>query len=460
MNISINFSSAKKPSGAVNRVHEDDQSEKKEFLNEFNAGHRAADADADKAAKVIPVKPNKLHIGKHEKKDAKDIGKLEDKFEVATQQKEGDGIYGLISKTAIKESVEPAVKHKVQKSAVDGLEDLPDEPQLASYQTMPIEDFGRALLMGMGMKAETNVPTVEYIARPARMGLGVKPADVVTGKRSYKQMVAEDGSIKSVIREGDKVIDTATLGPRKGKKMTIASGRHAGLQCVVRDVDVDGETDMIRVRLLPSEHDVVVSAGMLAEPGAPVYASGGEARKRAAGGREADRQQKGPQTGRDGGARGRDRSERGDDRDGRKGGSGVVEARRDEGAGREGGRGPSWLCENIKVRVVDKDVARGRLYLKKAVVLSLLGGGSCAARMCDTGHVEEGLRASQLETVVPKKPGCPLIILRGSRRGRHARLLDKRFEAAAVQLTDDMEVVNVSLDDIAEYVGDLEGEDF
>ena len=54
-------------------------------------------------------------------------------------------------------------------------------------------------------------------------------------------MVGADGSIKSVVRKGDDVIDTATLGPRKGKRMRIARGQHAGMDCDVLAVDVDGQ---------------------------------------------------------------------------------------------------------------------------------------------------------------------------------------------------------------------------
>ena len=66
-----------------------------------------------------------------------------------------------------------------------------------------------------------------------------------TGKRSYKHLVGADGSIKSVVRKGDAVIDAATLGPQKGKRMLVATGRHAGVKCVVRDLDADGREGVL-----------------------------------------------------------------------------------------------------------------------------------------------------------------------------------------------------------------------
>ena len=62
----------------------------------------------------------------------------------------------------------------------------------------------------------------------------------VTGGKSYKHLVGKDGSVKSVVRKGDDVIDAATLGPRRGKRMRIASGRHMGLDCKVAEVDTGG----------------------------------------------------------------------------------------------------------------------------------------------------------------------------------------------------------------------------
>lgn len=61
----------------------------------------------------------------------------------------------------------------------------------------------------------------------------------MSGKKSYKELVTEDGSVKSVRREGDKLIDTATLGPKKGKQMLVISGQHQGLQCIVQTVVED-----------------------------------------------------------------------------------------------------------------------------------------------------------------------------------------------------------------------------
>ena len=65
-----------------------------------------------------------------------------------------------------------------------------------------------------------------------------------------------------------------------------------------------------------------------------------------------------------------------------------------------------------------------------------------------------------LETVVSKAVGTPLMVLRGRRAGATARLVTKAAGFATVEMTDDREMVELELDDIADYTGLLHGEDF
>jgi hypothetical protein len=58
-----------------------------------------------------------------------------------------------------------------------------------------------------------------------------------------------------------------------------------------------------------------------------------------------------------------------------------------------------------------------------------------------------------LETVVSKTAGTPVMIVRGSHRGEKARLLGKMKQEAVVQLIDSGEAVQMSLDDVADYTG-------
>jgi hypothetical protein len=58
-----------------------------------------------------------------------------------------------------------------------------------------------------------------------------------------------------------------------------------------------------------------------------------------------------------------------------------------------------------------------------------------------------------LETVVSKKVGTSVMILRGEHAGQRARLLQKLPESAAVQLAESREAVSLGLDDVADFRG-------
>ncbi|KAK3835567.1 MAG: DExH-box splicing factor binding site-domain-containing protein [Linnemannia gamsii] len=66
------------------------------------------------------------------------------------------------------------------------LEELPDEASLEDYAKVPVEEFGAALLRGMGWKGDNNgSEAVEYNRRPALLGLGAKPREPEPSKKKY-----------------------------------------------------------------------------------------------------------------------------------------------------------------------------------------------------------------------------------------------------------------------------------
>ena len=71
-----------------------------------------------------------------------------------------------------------------------------------------------------------------------------------------------------------------------------------------------------------------------------------------------------------------------------------------------------------------------------------------------------GVKARYLETALPPIGG-PVLLLRGVHRLKRGKLLesDTRKEEGVVQLSEDLHVVRVSLDDVAEYRGRAEEED-
>lgn len=169
---SLGDAPAAKPSGK--RVHEEDTGVQNEQITEFSVVDPKA--PARKERRVISCKPNRVPSQMQADTDA--IETLEDKFEASAQaQTVGSGTYGLVSRDNGSRD-----EHTRQVSDVEMLkkqtEDLPDEPDGHAYEDMPVEDFGLALLRGMGMTKEHVVQTVDFVARPSRMGLGAKPGEI------------------------------------------------------------------------------------------------------------------------------------------------------------------------------------------------------------------------------------------------------------------------------------------
>ncbi|GFR50756.1 hypothetical protein Agub_g13023 [Astrephomene gubernaculifera] len=139
-------------------------------------------------------------------------------------------------------------------------------------------------------------------------------------------------------------------------------------------------------------------------------------------------------------------------------GSGDSSGREEEQQ-QQRGSGPTWLFPNIKVRIVDKRVRGGKLYLKKGTAVDVHPGGSADVAVDDTGDVLR-LPESSLETVVPKHAGAAVLVVGGPQRGARGRLLQASVSggAAAVQLAADFSIVRLLLDQVAAYVGEMEEE--
>lgn len=95
-------------------------------------------------------------------------------------------------------------------------------------------------------------------------------------------------------------------------------------------------------------------------------------------------------------------------------------------------------------------------------MLDVSPNGSCDVRLEEEGRSVVSVHQDQLETVVPKEPGAAVMVLAGKHKGRKGRLLQASVSggAAALQLLGDMEVVRLSLDDVAQFMGHLEEEDY
>ncbi|KAJ9507574.1 hypothetical protein QJQ45_019244, partial [Haematococcus lacustris] len=465
------------------------------------------------------------------------------------------------------------------------MEQLPDAAGEQAYENMPIADFGRAMLMGMGWHEGMGVgrnrkaaEPIEYLRRPDRLGLGAKPVPVVNdGKPKVVKMgdkaevqrqdlvlpPSANGRQRHVRHLDEQLVQRSETepGPRPGKAMRVTGGKHAGLACQVIALLPQREghscecyfnrrvvmiaslqlssslpapsthtpalamprtcRDMCcgllpayslpgcvpwtcpgraSVKLMPSHELVEVRCKDLDEPHSnqqqqqqardkrPVtHGAFPAAEHRSAGQVLAEPPDKG-KAGQSKGMQGRD-GEDCESREAREGSQRPDSSKahrhsshhdrggtgsRTIGQGREkrarsdcssdseseeaaaGAR--MWLTSFIKVRIIDKKLGGGKLYLKKGTVVDVHPGGRCDVSVDDTQHVLH-VKQSALETVVPRDVGASVLIVSGPLRGNKARLHAKSAGgAAAVQLVSDFSVHHLMLDDIAMFVGSMEDE--
>jgi len=115
-------------------------------------------------------------------------------------------------------------------------------------------------------------------------------------------------------------------------------------------------------------------------------------------------------------------------------------------------RTDAWLYAGIRVRIVDKKMDNGKYYLKKGRVVDIVSPGVANLVLDDSELLKENIKQSSLETVVPRRGGGLVMVVRGQHKGLKAKLLEKGSGVVVVQLESDLSVIRLSFDDIAEFV--------
>ncbi|KAK9807107.1 hypothetical protein WJX73_005228 [Symbiochloris irregularis] len=249
------------------------------------------------------------------------------------------------------------------------LADMPDVASLDDYEAIPVEEFGRAMLYGMGWTegkamCKRDMPDVvapEYVKRPDKLGLGAQPGlPPDTHKKcrhpgdSQKGQPPRDlvyidpsGRQRNVKPAGAELTKRVRPGARAGKRMRVLAGSHSGLVCTV--LDVQGDPPVASVRLHPT----------MSSPEKDAYANGHSKYHR----KEKKRHKKESK---------KERKRR--KKDHKRGKAPSEEASSSSGSDEEaalpqlpvGGTERPWLMPHIMVKIIDKHRKGGRLYLKRA----------------------------------------------------------------------------------------------
>jgi len=113
----------------------------------------------------------------------------------------------------------------------------------------------------------------------------------------------------------------------------------------------------------------------------------------------------------------------------------------------------NWVRPELRVRCVDK---KSDYYKDKLVVVDVVTVDSCDCRT-QKGKLVEGVRTDRLETIVPKSDLGRVMVVRGQKAGEIGEVInrDKSRYLATVQLIMSEEVLVLDYDSVCEYAGSV-----
>ncbi|KZV31709.1 hypothetical protein F511_00513 [Dorcoceras hygrometricum] len=314
----------------------------------------------------------------------------------------------------------------------EDLEKLPEDAGMDDFKDVPVEGFGLALLsgygwkegMGIGRNAKDDVKVSEVMRRSGRGGLGF--TEVFS-----ENQVESNGKGAVNIRNGDVRQDRKRDETEKkrldvGKEVRIVGGREIGMKAKVVELRRNGE--LLVLRLSGSEEKVKVQSKDVADLGSVEEEKCLRSLK--------ELKIKGENVNIGKGHRNSVRKPSHEDKK-------MVNDR------------VNWLRSHIRVRIVSKDFRGGRLFLKKGVVVDVVGPGMCDVYLDESRELIQGVEQEFLETALPRRGG-PVLVLCGRHKGVYGSLLerDSEKETGLVRDVNTHEMLNVRLDEIAEYTGD------
>lgn len=310
----------------------------------------------------------------------------------------------------------------------EDLEKLPEDAGMDDFTDVPVEGFGLALLsgygwkegMGIGRNAKDDVKVSEVIKRTGRGGLGF------TEEFSENRIESNGKGSANIGNANVKQDETERKRLNIGKEVRIVSGREIGMKAKVVEVRRSGE--ILVLRLAGSGEKVKVRSTDVAELGSAEEEKGLRNLK------ELKIKEENVDIGKV-----HRNSVRKTSHEDKK----MVKER------------VNWLRNHIRVRIISKDLKGGRLFLKKGVVVDVVGPGMCDISMDESRELIQGVEQELMETALPRRGG-PVLVLCGRHKGVYGSLLerDSEKETGLVRDADTREMLNVRLDEMAEYTGD------
>ncbi|TPX62304.1 hypothetical protein PhCBS80983_g00591 [Powellomyces hirtus] len=330
---------------------------------------------------------------------------------------------------------------------LEGLEDVvekyrhdvnlrPDESTMDDYERVPIEEFGKALLRGMGWEQGRAVgknpngltEPISLKSRPHLLGLGATPAPVleVKQKKYIKPGEKRQADPLADVRSRPVSTDVPRTRREKGKtdippppppqdavlrvgdKVTVTAGRHEGQSGVITEIEVRDSGTVAKVELSKTGE----VARVWLEDLTP---------RRSSSTRESSSSRLAPSS------------------------------------SLSSPSSSSWLRPHIRVRIISKSLDRGRHYNQKGIIQDVFSADQCVVRL-DSGHLVDAVRTKHVETIIPAATNTHVCVVQYEKDPNlvgHLGILKenhKEEERVVVQMEADLQYYTFTYDEVAEYV--------
>ena len=405
-------------------IDANDETETEQALSCFD---RSLDRKRKNEPLVIPLIKRKFFKSENEEEKAaaaellSEVKELNEKWE---NRAEGDN---PLQSNLIVDMMASRAEHEGEQDNVNS-NTRPESSNLEEYDKIPINGFGMAMLRGMGFKKDEGIgrtfkqtikPT-EVNLRPRGLGLGATP---MGGSRDPSRNNEDDEPEKAE--------------PKAGNLVQVLRGPHKGT--VGKMVGYDGDSTRILVQCDESESVVSVPLNS-----ASVITEEEKLKRNKSNGVREVTDQNSAKSETISEANYVSKKKKSDDLATSKTFIKKVQE-------------VPWLLPDIKVRVIDKKLNRGRHYKEKVRIVDVITPFTCDCRT-DDNVLLENLPQSSLETVVPKMKASndrpPFVkIVRGRKKGMTAEVLSMDKEKCLIEvLIIDMEEepMRLTFDDVSE----------
>ena len=313
----------------------------------------------------------------------------------------------------------------------------PDNPTLDDYSKVPVEEFGMALLRGMGFRPEESktVEPIEVKVRPKGLGLGAELPQTAKPK-----VTGSNTSEKLELKIGAHVL--------------ILAQQFKDFYGTIQGFDEDLSRASVRLAINSSSVDVPIFTLQLVSK--EEFKKEGKVLNRSSYTKYKKETSDYPEKEENGRKEYREKSPEGREWKNEKSSSSKEKSfsSKEKLSSSKEKSFSSWIHPGLKVRIIDKYYKKGRYYEKKVAIQEVLTPNNCNC-VTDRGEKLEEIESRMLETVVPRELGSKVMILDGEYKREIGKIVDRnrdKHEATVQLVSDPLIITKLHFDDVCEIV--------